>query len=71
MNIYKRLGINLRNARHRRRLSQKELAEKLGCSSTHIGNIENATVHCTIGELERIAAALDVDYIDLIVKRDT
>ena len=39
---YKLLGKNIRKYRKQKGLGQEELAEMVGCTSSHIGHIENA-----------------------------
>ena len=39
---YKLLGKNIRKYRKQKGLRQEELAEMVGCTSSHIGHIENA-----------------------------
>lgn len=41
---YQLLGKNVRKYRIQTGMNQEELAEKVGCSSSHIGQIENNRV---------------------------
>lgn len=69
--IYERVGINIKNARKRKGLTQKQLAKELGCSVSMICGVENGSRRITLAFLERIARALNVDYLQLIENRDT
>ena len=55
------LGINIRTARIRRGLSQKELAELVHITSQHISHIETARTKVSLPTLVDIANALNVD----------
>lgn len=66
MGIYERVGYKICNARKRKKMTQKELAEKVGCSVQMIGCTERGTRRISLNFLERVAAALEVDYMDLI-----
>ena len=55
------LGINIRTARIRRGLRQKELAELVHITSQHISHIETARTKVSLPTLVDIANALNVD----------
>lgn len=63
--IYK-LGRNIAKYRKERNLSQNKLAEVLGISREHLGNIEIGKKTPTIGLLIKIAEALDAKEKDLL-----
>jgi len=53
----------LRRARH---LSQRQLAGRMQVPRTYISKIENGKAIPTLGSLERLAAALEVDMCQLV-----
>jgi len=57
---------DIRKARH---LSQRQLAGRMQVPRTYISKIENGKAIPTLGSLERLAAALEVDVCQLV--RDT
>ena len=54
---------DIRNARH---LSQRQLAGRMQVPRTYISKIENGKAIPTLGSLERLAAALEVDVCQLV-----
>jgi transcriptional regulator with XRE-family HTH domain len=60
------LAINLRRARHARKVTQEELAERAGLSARYVGSIERGAVSASVSVLGRLAKALDVDPRELI-----
>lgn len=59
------LATNLRTIRSRAKVSQKELANRVGVSYPRISEIENGKGNPTIETLEKIAIALNVNISDL------
>lgn len=59
------LATNLRTIRARAKVSQKELANRVGVSYPRISEIENGKGNPTIETLEKIAIALNVNISDL------
>lgn len=64
-NIQRVLGYNLRKLRGSKGLTQAALADKAGTAGNYIALIENAAKFPSADMIERLAAALDVDSIDL------
>jgi transcriptional regulator with XRE-family HTH domain len=60
-----RVGRNVRRLRKLRGLTQERLAEMVGNSYKHIGQVERGEVNVTIDILTAIAAALTVNVGDL------
>lgn len=71
MAIYERVGYNIRHERKKRHMTQKDLAKKLKCSAATISCIENGSRRCSLAYIDKIAAAFEMNGIDLIIKRDT
>ena len=61
-----RLGCNLRRLRIANNLSQEELADRCRLHRTYIGAVERGERNITLQTLEKIAAALRVDPLDLL-----
>lgn len=64
--LQRRLGQNLRAYRRARGLSQEELAELLGLHRTYIGGLERGERNITLRTLDRLAAQLSADPLDLL-----
>ncbi|MFK4490059.1 transcriptional regulator with XRE-family HTH domain [Bradyrhizobium sp. USDA 336] len=60
------MAINLRRIRHKREMTQEELADGAGLSVRYVGAIERADVSASVTVLGRIAEALGVEATDLI-----
>jgi len=65
------LAHNMKRCREIRGLSQMALAEKVGCSTTLIGNIEVKKRFPSAENLDRIAAALGIPPGELFVDEST
>jgi transcriptional regulator with XRE-family HTH domain len=68
MDLKEVMATNLRRARHDRKLTQEELAEKSGLSSRYIGAIERGSVSASVTVLGRIADTLGIGPCKLIEK---
>jgi transcriptional regulator with XRE-family HTH domain len=66
-----RFGANLRASRKERGLSQEELADKAGLHRTYVGSIERGERNVSIDNIERLALALGLDIVDLLVRQRT
>jgi len=62
------LACNMKRLREALGLSQMSLAERVGCSTTLIGNIETLKRFPSAENLDRIAAALEVPVYELFMK---
>lgn len=61
-----KFGAKVREKRLKRKLSQEALAEKADLHRTYIGMIERGEKNITLGNIIKIAAALDVSVSDLV-----
>ncbi|HBS07346.1 MAG TPA: XRE family transcriptional regulator [Microbacterium sp.] len=64
--LQRRLGQNLRAHRKALGLSQEEFAERLGYHRTYIGGIEQGLRNLSLRSVERLAADLDIDPLELL-----
>ena len=60
-----RVGKKVRQLRRMKGLSQEQLAERVGNTHRHIGQIERGQVNVTIDILTAVAAGLAVDVAEL------
>ncbi len=61
-----RVGRNLRAHREALGLSQEAFAELVGVHRTYMGGLERGERNITLRSLERIAATIGVDPLDLL-----
>ena len=66
---YYEIGQRIRKFRKAHQLSQEDLAEKIGISTTHMSHIETGNTKLSLPVLVAIAAALAVRTDDLLVDR--
>jgi transcriptional regulator with XRE-family HTH domain len=64
--LQRTVGRNLRAYRLQRGLSQEAFAEVLGVHRTYMGGLERGERNLTLKSLERLAAAVGMDPIDLL-----
>ena len=69
MKLRERVGLNVRNLRNSRGLSQEQLALAAEGDRSYISEIELAKFSASIDILEQIALALEVDPQELFNKR--
>lgn len=67
-NARTRLAFNLRTRRKAVGLSQEVLADLAGLHRTYVGGIERAERNVSIDNIEKLAAALDADVVDLLAQ---
>jgi transcriptional regulator with XRE-family HTH domain len=68
MDLKEVMATNLRRARHDRKLTQEELAERSGLSSRYIGAVERGDVSASVTVLGQIADALRLSPCELLKK---
>ena len=64
--IQGRVGRNLRVYREARGLSQEDFAHHLGFHRTYLGGLERGERNLTLRSLERVAARIGIDPLDLL-----
>jgi len=64
--LQKTLGRNLRLYREQRGLSQEDFADLVGVHRTYMGGVERGERNLTLRSVERLAAMIDVDPLDLL-----
>ena len=69
MKLRERVGLNIRNKRNFRGLSQEQLALAADLDRSYISEIELAKFSASLDVLERIANALDIDPQESLNKR--
>lgn len=63
-----RLARNLRALRASRGISQEELGDLASLHRTYVGSIERLERNVSLDNIEKLAAALGVDVLDLLAK---
>lgn len=63
---YDRIGRNIRVLRKRKNLTQRQMAEKLGCSTEHFCLIENGERHIQLEMLNALCETLEISYEDVL-----
>ncbi len=63
---YYEIGQRIRKFRKAHRLSQEELADRVGISTTHMSHIETGNTKLSLPVLVDLASALEVDTDDLL-----
>lgn len=66
MGLVQTFGLNVRRVRLDKGLTLEALADEVGLAYTYVGQIERGQRNPTLGVVERIAAALGVDALDLL-----
>ena len=60
--IKHKVGLQIREARKAKGMTQKELGEKLGVGEPTVTNYESGKQNLTIETLKKIADALDIEF---------
>ena len=71
MDLKEVMARNLRQARHAKKLTQEELADRAGLSMRYIGAIERGDVSASVTVLGQIADALGIEPCELVKQPDT
>lgn len=66
---YYEIGQRIRKIRKAHGLSQEELAEKIGISTTHMSHIETGNTKLSLPVLVSIASVLEVQTDDLLFEQ--
>lgn len=66
MGIKKRFGLAVREHRRSLKVSQEELAMRIGADQAYVSRIEAGQMNVTLETVEQIAAALQADAGDLL-----
>ena len=69
MRLRERVARNLRRLRQEKSLSQEELADRADINRNYVGMLEREENAATVDMLEKIAAVLEVDPVELL-RRD-
>jgi transcriptional regulator with XRE-family HTH domain len=64
--LQRAVGRSLRRHRQERGLSQEAFADLVGVHRTYMGGLERGERNLTLRSLERIAALIDVDPVELL-----
>jgi transcriptional regulator with XRE-family HTH domain len=64
--LQRTVGRNLRRYRQERGLSQEAFADLVGVHRTYMGGLERGERNLTLRSVERIAAVIQVDPLDLM-----
>ena len=67
---YYKIGQKIRKFRKAQNLSQEELAEKIGISTTHMSHIETGNTKLSLPVFVELAEALNVQADDLLNDRE-
>ena len=65
MSRIKKLGINIKIARERKKMSQAQLAEFLDFSTEYICRVERGQKYLSLRKLFELADILEVDFCEL------
>lgn len=68
MDILKVFGTNLRRYREERNISQEKFAEMAGLHRTYISDVERFQRSISLGNVQKIAEALDVEVYKLFME---
>lgn len=67
LNARQRIAFNLKRLRIERGLSQERAAELADFHRTYVSQVERCITNISIDGIERLAFALDVDVLDLLL----
>lgn len=66
----RRVAENVRRLRKERGLSQEQMAELADFHRTYVSQLERCVTNISVGGLEKLAMALNVDIVELLAKID-
>lgn len=66
MDLVRQLGINLRESRRAKGMSQEQLALDCGMKRSYVSDLERGTRNPTVRALGRLAEALSIEPADLL-----
>lgn len=66
---YKELGLKIKSIRLQKKYTQEQLAELVGCNTSHISNIENNYTKASLNVLLSIANALNTSIDSLLTEQ--
>ena len=69
--MFERFGQRLRELRRKAGLSQEKLADSAGLHRTYVSGVERGLRNISLENIDRLAAALDVEMAELMPKRET
>jgi transcriptional regulator with XRE-family HTH domain len=61
-----RIGVNIRRLREVKQISQQDLAAACNFEKSNMSRIESGRSNVTIGTLQKIATALEVELVNLV-----
>lgn len=64
MDARKRVGVNVQRLRREKDLSQEELAHRASIHQTYLSGVETGKRNPSVGVLDRVAKALNVDIAE-------
>jgi transcriptional regulator with XRE-family HTH domain len=71
MDLKEIVAANLRRIRHAKKITQEELADRVGLSSRYIGSVERGAASPTVTVLGKLADALGIEAGVLVSKKRT
>lgn len=69
--LQRTVGANLRRYRQERGLSQEAFADLVGVHRTYMGGLERGERNLTLRSLERLAAVIEVEPLELLQCSET
>lgn len=70
MGLAQTFGANVRRLRIERGVSQEAMADAVGLAPTYVGQLERGLRNPTLAVVERFARVLEVDPLELLMRRD-
>lgn len=70
MDIKRRFGSAVRARRAELRISQEELALRIGADQAYVSRVEAGAINVTLDTVQQVADALDTDVTNLFAPND-